>query len=235
MVLFGLSGEVDANDIERVSLSYEFKIGPFLLGKANIATMSSATSYSAAVIAKSYGMFNLLRRNVRIEASVRGWTRGHDLEPSSYLQSATSNGEVIWRRSIQYAAGKPVSTQSYPEQTRPEDQVELTEHSGTVDPITVIFSMIRPGEIDHLCGRQFRVFDGQDMFGVSIGNPVWHDDLAKCTTVYRRLESWDSVPESPVRTFDVEYAPIEENSRIFRMERTTIETRFGKVKINLAD
>ena len=163
------------------SFSYLFDInlGMAKIGEMRVSADIAGTNYSTVGSLKSTGLAGAIY-DVSYESRAQG-TFDHPWHfvPVRYSSVSVENDEST-TTAITYS-GNRVSNVSM---TPPKDGTS-TGQTDTIDPMTLIYFLVRPVPAENVCGGTFNLFDGSTSMTVSYTNPRrFNDGRIECSVAY---------------------------------------------------
>ena len=141
--------------------------------------------------------------------------------------TATSKSPRALRHTeIDWQDGTPVSVSvEPPRSTAPEPAAQ----TGTLDPVSAGFRLLRDGPVDTICSVTVDVFDGSRRSRLRVGPPTAEDEGLVCEGAYARIEGEaHSIAEQREFPFRLVYS---RDGGTARLERIEAPTNFGRAVI----
>lgn len=232
-VLIGLMMSSGAAVAERISHSYDMRVGALRLATADVRGVAEGGRYAVNATMQARGVAGWLTGG-SFQASARGrWSGGGAFTPERFEQSSDFRGEQQ-ELVIEYASGTPVSTRYTPARDPDEDPIPtLAKQSGTVDFLTAMLTLTFPGTAEEICARSVTAFtftkrtllDGTGTVG---GAP----DAPTCSVEYADVDPETLVADSR-DTYTMDLRPLGDGR--FEVERISGPSEFGRAIFQRTD
>ncbi len=169
-------------------------------------------------------------REVSYVASAEGRVLSDRFVPSRYTES-TDTGSRVSEAEMDYVNGTPQVKRYAPARDpRPED-VDPSTQSGTVDPMTALYALLRDVPRTDACTLNVRMFDGRRASRVQMSPEAESENRIDCNGAYVRVAGFseEDMAERRVFPFTLRYAPAP-NGR-WRVERVELRTLYGRARL----
>lgn len=165
------------------SLDYLFNIrlGVAKIGEMRVKSTDASGQYSASGALYTTGIAGALY-DVRFDSAVSGTvaSSGQYL-PVSYTSESYEDGKTT-SAAISYSGPKVANVSYTPSKPVSAGAVGQAD---TIDPMTLIYLLIRPVSMDHICGGAYDLFDGGTRLRVTYTNPrKYNDGRVECSVAY---------------------------------------------------
>ncbi|MGB0661084.1 MAG: DUF3108 domain-containing protein [Mangrovicoccus sp.] len=167
---------------------------------------------------------------VSIETSARGRVKGNRYRPSTFREQTQRGGEEI-TTVFSYKNGAPQITRTPPRDKAPKYGLDPATQSGTLDPLTTAYAMLRDRPKDLACKLDIVLFDGIRRASILYKDPApGPKGGLVCQGEYRRLAGFSpkELAEKPVWPFTIYYEPAGGQLRVVELK---VPTTFGTVRI----
>lgn len=197
-------------------------------GMLAFSGVENDAAYSAVGYVKSTGLLAVIAK-IRYDARSKGRRKGAKLIPSSYFEqtSGSRNNESI----LTYRGGTPlVKKYTPPREPAPWDVPPATQ-SGTLDPMSVLYSTLKDVPGDAVCNSDIRMFDGRRASRVTLTGKVGEGDGFTCQGEYRRIKGWhpEELAEKSRFPFSLTYAKVGDD--LYRVTQVTTDTTVGRATL----
>jgi hypothetical protein len=189
--------------------AFAFTIGPIPVGALDVASRENGTAYEARMTLRTTGLAGLVRR-IAFEGETSGLVvpgegRGTRFRPLVHRQRADT-GRHASRTVIDFSGGRPQVTEAVvlPATTAvAEHDRSLADDAarGSIDPLTLVLSVLRSGTDTPICGTTALVFDGLRVTRADIGLPDHPVGRIRCTGTYTRLAGFSPAEMAERRSF----------------------------------
>ena len=166
-----------------------------------------ANGYAASGTLKSSGILGLLKK-IRYDAKANGTVTNGRFTPSRYTETADT-GKRQSEAVMAYKRGVPqVKSYQPPRPPRPDDIAPATQ-SGTVDPLSALYAVLRDVPAAEACKLRVFLFDGRRRSQVVLASPQASGDGVTCRGEYRRLDGFspEDLAEKSRFAFALTYGP----------------------------
>lgn len=188
---------VSAMPVAAESLNYLFSIrlGAVKIGEMRVKANDNGSRYSAAGSLYTTGVAGALY-NVRFDSDVSGTVAGNgQYLPVSYSSKSFEDDKTS-TSNITYSNDRVSAVSHNPSKSVP---ASATSERDTVDPMTLIYLLLRPVSREHICGGSYDLFDGDTRLHVTYTNPrQYTDGRIECTISYSGGGGGGIVPSSVV-------------------------------------
>ena len=187
-------------------------------------------SYGAKGRMQTTGLAGAIKK-IRYDASADGSFAQGRFTPRA-VEVAARRGDDRSRNTVIYNGGTPVSVvHEPPRKPRPTD-VNPARQSGTIDPLTALYAVLRDVPPAEACQLSVTMFDGTKRSQVALSSPQANGDGVVCTGEYRRLEGFSEkdMAEKSRFPFTLTYAPTADGTRLRVVEIST-DTILGKGRL----
>lgn len=208
---------------------FKLYIGGIPAGELTFSAKNDGNSYQTTGQVRSTGLIGLLAK-VSYAAQTRGTVRGGELVPSSYSEQANT-GRREQSSSLEYKNGVPQVLKIEPPRAKRDRDVDPKGQKGTLDPLSMIYSVLRDVDQSQACTLDEKMFDGRRLSEMKLWSPQAKGDKIHCSGVYRRLAGF-SAKDMEERTdfrFTLSYVAIGDGQ--YRVDRISAESLFGKAVI----
>lgn len=208
---------------------YKLYIGGIPAGELTFSAQNDGKSYQAKGQVRSTGLIGLLAK-VSYAAQTSGTVKRGDLIPNGYSEQANT-GRRDQSSSLGYKNGVPQVLKIDPPRSKRDWDVDPKGQRGTLDPLSMIYTLLRDVPQSEACTLNEKMFDGRRLSEMKLWSPVEKGEKIHCSGVYRRLAGF-SPKDMDERTdfrFTLTYAPVGDGQ--YRVDRISAESLFGKAVI----
>lgn len=212
---------------EQANQSYSVYVGGLRAGTINLATDVNNDSYAARGVVKADGLLALFS-DFGFDGTVRGALSGKwNARPRSY-QGAHKNRSGARNTVMAFSGNRPVSIEMTPKREKRSYDIDPLAQSGTVDPITASFMLLRDRPAEAACSQKIEIFDGVKRSRISLGKRQKTDTGWACGGTYERLAGFSQREMEKKRQFDF-LLFFTEKDGLAMVEKFQTESIAGKV------
>ncbi len=165
------------------SFNYLFNInlGIAKIGEMRVKATNGGGQYTASGALYTTGITGALY-DVRFDSDIKGRVANTgQLLPGRYTSKSNEDGKIS-HATIRYSGNKVSKVVFDPQKHIAPD---ATSQRNTLDPMSLIYLLLRPVSMDHICGGQFALFDGQVRMKVTFTNArKFSDGRVQCSVAY---------------------------------------------------
>ncbi|MEM9320465.1 MAG: DUF3108 domain-containing protein [Pseudomonadota bacterium] len=210
---------------------FDLRLGSITVARLFLAANDDGRGYAVAGRAESTGMVSLFRA-LRLDMSARGTWNGTRPQPQSYVEDIDT-GRRASAVTMRWQSGRPVvdaSTGLDPTLAAAADGT-----TGTVDPLSAVYTVARPRSAEELCDWQLGVFDGQRRSQLTLLIAEGRENAIICRGNYTRLAGFapHEMAERTEFPFTVTYIPGEDG--LWLLHQIDLQSIYGRVRINRAE
>ncbi|WP_172296383.1 DUF3108 domain-containing protein [Pseudoruegeria sp. HB172150] len=209
----------------------EFTIGlrGVTIGTLRLSGLRSEERYSASAAINSVGVAEGIhpfsyRGKVEGEPFRDGYIPGH-------YEESINTGRRQSSAVIEYWSGVPkvLSVRSLAATAADSPVPHL--QGDALDPLTVLFDMMRDRQVGPICNRRHFLFDGVRRSMLRLGAPAVEGDLVTCYGEYRRLKGFAADEMARQRSFSLA-AVYEHAAGRLRLVRVDVDSVYGVVTLH---
>ncbi|MCE5973747.1 DUF3108 domain-containing protein [Sinirhodobacter sp. WL0062] len=217
-----------ADQKDRIQFDVELK--GLKAGRLTINGKIEGASYGANGSLETTGLLGALKK-LRHEASVAGDFKAGAFTPLSYNQTS-ERGDKKVDHVIVYQSGTPVSVSRNPPRTPRDLDVDPAKQTGTIDPLTALYAVLRDVDRAEACALDVKLYDGSKRTQVKLEPAQTKGENVICSGEYRRLEGFSAkdMEEKSRFPFTLTYAPTPDGARLQVIEIAT-DTVYGKGRL----
>ncbi len=169
------------SNAETFDYMFDISLGMAKIGEMRVQADVNEGRYDVSGALKSTGIVGALY-DVSYESRARGRNTDHwNFSPHRY-NSVSVEGNDTQISNIRYE-GNRVSRVVFDPRKRIPDSA--TSETNTIDPMTLIYLLVRPVSMDHICGGSYILFDGRKHLEVTYTNPrSFSDGRVECAVTY---------------------------------------------------
>ncbi|CUH40115.1 hypothetical protein JSE7799_02844 [Jannaschia seosinensis] len=211
---------------EELSARYDLSIRGITGGQITLGARMTDDAYSVASQAGATGLIGRLVR-YGFEGRAQGRVAGDTLRSRTYTEVEVDDGERTVTETT-FRDTRPVAVSVTPERAPEPWDIAPTEQAGMSDPLTALFSVMRPVPAREACAQVHDLFDGRHVSRLTLGPARARDGGGVvCDGEYRRLRGYEprKMAEQPVVALTFLYAPTEDGR--VQVDEIRSPTRFG--------
>lgn len=166
--------------------------------------------------------------DTRVDTAANGRVDGNTYRPSNYSE-VTRDDETV-RRSFAYSGGVPSISRTPPRDKPQRHAAPASAQTGTVDPMTAAFAILRDRSDALACTLDIAVFDGARRSQIALNRPRRDGDVLICEGRYSRVAGFspDEMAERKVWPLEMRYS---RNGDLWQVQQLTFPTSFGNARI----
>ncbi|WP_253949423.1 DUF3108 domain-containing protein [Mangrovicoccus sp. HB161399] len=209
--------------------TFDLRLGPVRAGTLQYSAEERGGRYAAAGAMRSGGLAGLFLDS-SVDAKSRGRVDGNRYRPESFSSATTEDGETE-ALSFRYSGGTPAVSRDPERRKAPKHAAPAAEQSGTVDPMTAAFAILRDRPADLACDLKIDLYDGRRRADIRlVGGKETPGGGLECSGEYRRVAGFSpkELAEKPVWPFTVVYAAADGAMRVTELR---IPTTFGNFRM----
>ncbi len=209
--------------------TFDLRLGPVRAGTLQYSAEEKGGRYAAAGAVRSGGLAGLFLDS-SVDARSRGRVEGNRYRPESFSSATTEDGDTE-NLSFRYSGGAPEVSRSPDRKKPPKHAAPAAQQSGTVDPMTAAFAILRDRPAGLACDLKLDLYDGRRRTDIRLtGGKAMSGGGLECRGEYRRVAGFSpkELAEKPVWPFTVVYAP---EGGAMRVTELRIPTTFGNFRM----
>lgn len=205
---------------------FDFAIAGFRVGEVTLATAEDGDRYSSAGRVETVGIVGVFTSFFYDGVASGLVADDGTVLPDTFVANSRSP-RANRRTEIDWDDNVPVRVSVVPPRA---DQPDPALQSGTIDPLSAAFVMLRDAPQEEICGKSVEVFDGSRRTRMALGAPSSQSGLILCAGTYSRLEG-EAHSLSNQRAFDFTIAFRVNSEGIAELDRLETRTRFGRASL----
>ncbi len=185
-MLVGLVGLVALPAMaDKASQSFSVYVGGLRAGTIGLASDVSGRNYVARGIVKADGLLAMFA-DFGFDGTVRGAVSGNSVSPRSYAgEHRNRSGERM--TVMTFSGNRPTSVTLTPPKDPRRYDVDPGAQTGTVDPVSASFLLLRDRPMEMACDQRIEIFDGTKRSRISLGGKERTEEGWICRGEYRRV------------------------------------------------
>ena len=198
LVALSMAGPVLA---EQANQSYAVYVSGIKAGAINLSTDVTSNKYAARGVVKATGLLSMVA-DFGFDGTVRGsLVNNWNAVPVAY-EGAHKNRGGARNTVMSFSGNRPSGVKITPPRDSRKYDVDPLAQSGTVDPVTASFMLLRDRPLAQACDQQVEMFDGAKRSRISLGKRQKSDEGWVCNGVYERLAGFSSRELEKQRSFN---------------------------------
>jgi hypothetical protein len=155
----------------QVSVRYDVEVKGVTIMKLRFTTQIRGNAYATEITAKTTGMANWFS-DYKVEMGTQGTHNSGEFTPASFNRERKKNGKKK-EATTNWSGGAPLITQ----ENGDDDFAAMAQvvNGSTVDPLSLLLG-VTFGSIDSPCKGGRRVFDGRDVYDVTLSHEEKEDE-----------------------------------------------------------
>ncbi|WP_324755079.1 DUF3108 domain-containing protein [Roseovarius sp. Pro17] len=221
-----IAGAAPAQEARAV---YDVRLLGLPVGKMQLAAREDGDAYAVTSAFATTGVGRIVDAGFRLSAKGRS-AKGH-LAPSAYDEQIDTGS----RRStaqLRYKDGTPRITGGSvaAEVANDADALDPAAQTGTVDPLTGLYGVMRDRPGEGLCRYSVVIFDGQRRASLAMTARREADGRVTCIGVYTRLAGFSAseMKRQTVYPFSVTYAP---QGALMQAQALSVRSSYGTAEM----
>ena len=209
----------------RIIKVFDLYLGGIKGGEMSIAVWEDEARYHAEAKLRTAGVVGAV-----YEASFAAEARGA-VTSGGYRSDMFKAQSAMYEKSqyvlIAYSDGTPAAIHAEPPFIPKPWQIEPTEQTGALDPITAALFALTPMPPDEICNRTVDIFDGRRRYEVELGAAEPHQGRLRCPAVYRRVAGFKPKMINRQREFPFHIWFEVKDDGLAHIKRAAGESMFG--------
>lgn len=200
-----------------LQLTYDFYLGGLPVAVAKVQASIEDDRYNAATALKTVGVVGFFFDTEFVSSVAGQRMQGNALAPSLF--------KMRWRTSkehqnvrMPYNGDAPGIVEAEPPFRKKTYEIDPTEQSGALDPMTAIVAGLLPQSVSNLCDRVIPIFDARRRYDVKFTGQI--DDrledgkrIVECDGEYTRVAGFkNKMMEKPTYPFKIRFAVEEDGT-----------------------
>ncbi|WP_146344138.1 DUF3108 domain-containing protein [Phaeobacter marinintestinus] len=187
----------------------------------------SASAYTVSAQFETSGLVGAVK-GVRFLLSATGKRKGAQFYPKQYREDMNT-GERESRTQLAYSNGIASATGSQIGDPGPYSVTDA-QQKGAVDPLTGWFMVLRDQRSDEICNLTQKIFDGERLTQIQLGNPRSEGSVVVCSGAFQRIGGYapDDLRSGKSFGLTVTY---EATGDVMRLTKVRAETIYGPATI----
>lgn len=212
--------------------SYELRFGTLQVARLVLAVNATADGYALAGRAESTGLVGLFR-TLHFDMNATGTHSGNQFAAQSYREDVDT-GRRASTVDMQWQDGRPVVITRAPLEPQAAWHIDPATQTGTIDPLSAVYSIARPRPEAELCGFELDVFDGRRRSQVMLGSPTVQNGRIICRGAYSRRAGFspEEMAEQTEFPFTAVFAPTTQG--LWVLESLDLASLYGAMRITRA-
>lgn len=165
---------------ETLRYLFDVRLAVGKIGEMQVLVENTGTAYSATGALYTTGLVGALY-DARYDSYAEGRVDGRRLNPVRYTSTSNEKGTVSTAE-ITYSGNRVTRVRFTPAKPVPQ---RATSERNTIDPMSLIYQLIRPVSVGDVCKGDYKLFDGQKRMTVSYTNlKRYTNGRVECDIVY---------------------------------------------------
>lgn len=209
------------------SASFDVSFAGIRAGTLAYEGSESGGTYQTRGSARATGLAGVVF-DTQVDTAANGRVDGNRYRPSHYSEVTRDDDTV--RRRFTYSGGVPSISRTPPRDKPQRHAAPASAQTGTVDPMTAAFAILRDRSDALACTLDIAVFDGARRSQIALNRPRRDGDVLICEGRYSRVAGFspDEMAERKVWPLEMRYS---RNGDLWQVEQLTFPTSFGNARI----
>lgn len=210
-------------------MRYEARFAGLRVADITIAAQENGTSYAVSALVTPTGLVALLR-DIRFDMSVRGRLNHGQLLPDLYRDDVNT-GRRASSVTLQYDRATPRVIGIRPDDGPLPWDLDAGDQTGTIDPLSAIWRVLRPRPEADLCGWQVTMFDGQRRTRLFFEEGLREGADITCRGLYQRLAGYPPADLAERSRFPFSARFSDRGGGLWVLTSVEAQSLFGTVRI----
>ena len=208
---------------------FDVRFGALRVAQLILAVREEGASYALAGRAESTGMVAVFRR-FRFDMAATGTRGAAGLASLSYREDIDT-GRRASTVDMRWQGGVPVVDARSPDGPPEPWDIDPPEQTGTIDPLSALYSLARPRPEAELCNIALAVFDGRRRSALSLG-PATVDGAGRiCGGLYARVAGFSPEDMAERREFPFTARFASGPDGLWALTSVELQSLYGPVRI----
>lgn len=187
-------------------------------------------AYAANGVVRTTGLAGMIKK-IRYDATASGRFAKGRFTPRA-VEVASQRGDDRSKNTMIYKNGTPASVSHEPPRVPRPTDVDPAQQSGTIDPLTALYAVLRDVDRSEACTLNVTMFDGVRRSQVALSAPQVQGEGVVCSGEYRRIAGFKDreMAEKTRFPFTLTYAPTGDGSRL-RVVDIATDTIIGQGRL----
>lgn len=165
---------------ETLRYHFDVRLGIGKIGEMQVLVENTGTAYSALGSLYTTGLVGAFY-NARYDSYAEGRVTAKGLRPVRFTSTANEQGNITTSE-ITYSGNRVVSVEFSSSQ---QIHADATSQKNTIDPMSLIYQLVRPVSAQEVCTGSYDLFDGIKRMTVSYTNlKRYNDERVECDVSY---------------------------------------------------
>jgi len=201
------------------------KIRGFTVGTVRLDSRTAANRYTVNGLIENTGLTRIFRK-FAYRGAAWGIVNGAQLNPLVYRENADT-GRRVSEVELSYDQGVPRVLRYISPKPAGPDAPDPESQSGTVDPLTAIYALLRDVPRSGACKLDVVIFDGRRRSRIFMGQAADAGAIPVCKGVYERLQGFTAKEVSRHTRFDFVLSYSDPGTGRLRVEKIVFDSFYG--------
>ncbi len=218
---------------EPINTIYDFYLGGVKAGELTVDASYEGERYRAASVLRTAGVVGMVYK-ASFEAETEGQLTPAGFAPDRFAAASRMKKKEQYVE-MTYHDNAPARITAEPAFIPKPWQIEPTEQTGTLDPISGALIGLAPTPVAEVCNKSVEIFDGRRRYAIDLGEPSMDNDRIKCPAKYRRIAGFKPKMMNKQAEFPFDVWFKEDNQGQAYFFRAAGESMFGVAVILLRE
>jgi hypothetical protein len=184
-VVLSQTGNAAAPGPQPLNTIYDFYLGGVKAGELTIDARYQGDQYNAQSVLRTAGVVGMVYK-ASFEAEAQGLLTDGGMVPERFAAASRMKRKEQYVEMI-YGDNAPRTINAEPAFIPKPWEIEPSEQTGTLDPISGALIGLAPVPKAEVCNKSVEIFDGRRRYAIDLGAPSMDNDRIKCPAKYRRI------------------------------------------------
>jgi len=215
---------------QTTTYAYNLSMRGLKVGELSMSAATNGSRYDVSGQIQNTGLTAVMRK-FSYNGSVSGALKRLRLSPSRYKETADT-GKRRSKVKIAYSNGVPAVVRYDSDVPLPPNSPDPRTQSGTFDPLTAIFALLRDVPAKAACDIRVVIFDGRRRSSITAQKAGTKNGLPKCVGRYERLQGFTPEETARHKHFDFTMSYVKTPDGLLRVDRVAFDSVYGQAVID---
>lgn len=212
---------------ETYEAAFDFRIAGIRAGEISMGGVESGRTYEARAKVNTAGLVGIFA-DFRFDGTAAGGVAGDGRIVPQVFRASSVSPRAARETRIDWENGTPVFVSVKPERSTSPDPSNQT---GTLDPVSASFALLRDVPVAEVCGKSVDVFDGSRRSRITLGKPEMQGDgEILCNGRYERLEGEEQTFNTS-SSYPFKAIFRDRGDGVAQLQRLDTKTQFGRAAL----
>ena len=230
LILLAFAGPASAQSYQD---EFDVRFGSARVAQLILAVNETGETYALAGRANSTGLVAIFR-SFRFDLAATGRRNGNAFIAFSYREDVDT-GQRASTVSMRWQGGTPVIDARAPDGPIEAWDIEPSAQTGTIDPLSALYSVLRPRPEAELCNLNQAVFDGRRRSQITLGAPRADGATRVCGGAYRRIAGFSPEDMAERTEFPFTASFVQDAAGQWILQSVDLQSLYGPVRITRSE